>query len=170
MNKTYKWIEQYHRMMRWYKRISSIYQGVPHNTPSEYYQDEVYTFFINCYHLKDWICNDNALKIKEKQKKLKEFIDNSENMKICHDVCNGLKHLALDPSKAKADKNTQFGSRRHNLILGVERPIYSAKYSIKCKGKILDAFSLATVCIKEWDNFIKKQIGECVLSQINQKQ
>ncbi|MDD5155159.1 MAG: hypothetical protein PHF11_01575 [Candidatus Omnitrophica bacterium] len=153
MNKMLKWVEQYDRMIRWYERIKNINHGILHNRDSRFYEDEVHAFFINCYHLKDWILHDKTLKIIEKDKKLKDFINNSSPLKICHDICNGLKHLELD--KPKIDKNTQFKSRHYSLELGGEKLILSAKYSIQCGGKTFDAFSLATSCIEAWKDFIK---------------
>lgn len=32
-----------------------IYKGRPNDLPSDYYQHEVLAFFLNCYHLKDWV-------------------------------------------------------------------------------------------------------------------
>jgi len=153
MNNKSQWFEQYRKMLRWYERFKSINNGTKHNRPSEYYQDEIEAFFINCFHLRDWIKNDQSLKITDKNKRLRKFIDESNNMKICHDICIGRKHLQLD--RPKADKDTRFGSRHHNLSFGGNNAIYSAKYTIISGGKTFDAFALATSCIKEWKDFIK---------------
>lgn len=156
MEKIISWKDQYDRVLRWYKRISDIDQGILHNRNSGYYEDEIYAFFINCYHLRDWILHDKTLKIIEIGEKLKKFIDNSDPMKICHDICNGLKHLEL--TNPKIDKNTQFGSRHYSLTFGGEKPVLSAKYSILCEGKTFNAFDLARVCIDEWGKFIGDNI------------
>ena len=156
MEKIIGWKDQYDRVLRWYKRISDIDQGILHNRNSGYYEDEIYAFFINCYHLKDWMLNDEALIITEKKKKLNEFIDNSKPMKICYDICNSRKHLKL--TTPKIDKETQFGPRQHSLNLGGDGPIFSAKYSILCDRETFDAFDLARACIDEWGKFIGDNI------------
>lgn len=35
-------------------------QGQVYDRSSEHYDDEVFAFFLYCYHLKDWIKNDTA--------------------------------------------------------------------------------------------------------------
>ena len=47
--------EQYDRMMRWYARMKATDSGREHAVASDNYVDEIYAFFLNCYHLKDWI-------------------------------------------------------------------------------------------------------------------
>lgn len=50
-----KFEEQYERVKRWYQRVEAITFGMAHNKNTDFLQDEVFAFFINCYHLKDWI-------------------------------------------------------------------------------------------------------------------
>ena len=69
--------EQFERVKRWYSRIRDIYQGKPHIFPSDYYQDEVYAFFLNCYHLKDWIKNDDTVE-PSKKNNVENFINQNE--------------------------------------------------------------------------------------------
>jgi len=82
-------------MKRWYERFRLINNGKAHNQSSDYSEDEIYAFFINCYHLKDWIKNDDAVSIEGKEK-LEKFIKGSDYMNICEKVCNGIKHLNRD--------------------------------------------------------------------------
>jgi hypothetical protein len=53
--------EQYERVKRWYGKFIALDQGRAHDVPSENYLDEIYAFFMNCYHFKDWIKNDIRL-------------------------------------------------------------------------------------------------------------
>jgi hypothetical protein len=161
MNNKTKWFEQYNRILRWYAKFKSINNGIEHNRSSECYKDEIYAFFINCYHLKDWIKNDRSLKITNIKKIVEKFIDESTSMTICRDICNGLKHL--NSTHKKASKDTRFGPCHHNLnLLGQINPIYSAKYTIISRGKNFDAFSLATSCINEWKAFIRNKIDNSI--------
>jgi hypothetical protein len=73
--------------------------GRVHDRESDYYQDEAYAFFQNCYHLKDWLKNDptTAAAVND----IEEFICRSQNLSLCADVCNGSKYLKLDSSSAR---------------------------------------------------------------------
>lgn len=68
MTELRKYQEQFERMKRWYERIKKIEQGRPHNLPSDHYHDEVYAFFMNCYHLRDWIEKDKTVEPRDKGK------------------------------------------------------------------------------------------------------
>ena len=52
------WLDQWHRVRRWLDRFTETNSGRSHTKDSDNYQDEVYAFFQNCYHLKDWLIND----------------------------------------------------------------------------------------------------------------
>ena len=53
-----KYPEQWDRVRRWYLRFREISEGKLHDRSSDFYQDDIYAFFMNCYHLKDWIKKD----------------------------------------------------------------------------------------------------------------
>jgi hypothetical protein len=53
-------MEQYERAWRWLIRLGDTDTGRLHGSVSDSYQDEVYAYFQNCYHLKDWLKNDTA--------------------------------------------------------------------------------------------------------------
>ena len=154
-----KYEKQLARLHRWYERFKQIDQGMPHRFPSEYYEDKVYAFFINCYHLKDWIINDDSIQINRKERKqlVENFINQNECMRICADICNGIKHLKLQ--RIRSDKQPEFKSKHYSLTLGggVE-PIISVKFYVEtAKGKV-DAFVLATECLRKWVEFIENNI------------
>ncbi|MCL4418063.1 MAG: hypothetical protein M1365_15490 [Actinobacteria bacterium] len=145
-----RYLEQYERTKRWYVRLKNVTEGREHNLPSDYYQDDVLAFFINCYHIKDWIKNSKSASSKE----VEDFVSQSEFLRVCGDVCNGSKHLTL--TTPKSNKNTRVGGRNFFLSLGEAIPVFSAKYKIISGNKEYDAFSLATKCMEEWGKFLKK--------------
>ncbi len=147
-----RYLEQYERVKRWYERLRLINKGKEHSLPSDYYQDEVYAFFINCYHLKDWIKSDPASKVDAKT--VEKFVAGSEFLSVCGDVCNGSKHLAI--TNVKVDKNTKIGGRNFFLELGASLPIFRARYKVISGDKEYDAFDLATRCLEEWRVFLGK--------------
>jgi len=151
-----KYMEQFERVKRWYERFRSIDQGRQHNLPSEYYQDEVYAFFLNCYHLKDWIKNDGS--VGAAAAKAEEFINNSKELSLCADICNGLKHLKL--TSTRSYQEPRFGKRKFHLVLGGPETTIAVKYSIDTSNGPIDAFELATKCLRAWKNFIASNIDE----------
>lgn len=151
-----KYVEQYKRVWRWYRRFGKINNDTEHDMASNYYQDEVYAFFINCYHLKDWIKNDPTSKISGQD--VEGFIENSNYLKICGEFCNGLKHCLVEKPKIK---NREFSL----LINEGQKVLASVKYNIVYNGKSYDAFELATNCLEEWKGFFKR-VGK---SNINEE-
>lgn len=151
-----KYEEQFERVERWYTRFQEITFGINHDKNTEYRQDVVYAFFINCYHLKDWILYDNSVKIKDKKQKIEEFINKNECMKLCADLCNGMKHLELN--KTRTGKQPVINKREFSLDLGPKGTILAVKYKIETSTGIKDAFALAIECKEKWEEFIKKEI------------
>jgi len=147
-----KYLEQYLRVKRWHERFMTSSKNKVHNMSTDNYQDDLYAFFINCYHLKDWIKNDSSL-TQQIRNKVEKFVSESEELNICGDICNGSKHLVLDRPKKSAD--TKIGSRHFSLVLG-HGPIIHIEYIIESNGKKYDTHSLATKCIDTWNHFFKK--------------
>ncbi len=90
-----RYLEQFDRVKRCYEEFKLIDQGRPHDHSSDFYQDQVYAFFQNCWHLKEWIKNDSD----ELYKELNGKIHCDTHMLICRDICNGTKHLKLKNKK-----------------------------------------------------------------------
>lgn len=154
MSSSSKYLEQFERVKRWYERFRKIDEGRQHDLSSDCYQDEVYAFFLNCYHLKDWIKNDATVNLPKK--KVEDFINQNDCMKICADICNGLKHLRL--TSPRSSQEPRFGKRKFELELGKSEPVISVKYSIDTSSEPVDAFELATKCLQAWGKFIESNI------------
>ncbi len=75
------WQSQYERMIRWHNQLKQ--------DPS---LDMLLTFFLNCYALRDWLINSNALAVKI----IDGEINNNLAMRLCRDLCNRSKHLVID--------------------------------------------------------------------------
>lgn len=108
--------EQFKRVQRWLSRFEELHCGRSHNRETDYYSDVVYTFFQNCFHLKDWLLNSKVINKEE----LNRFINDNEEMRICRDLCNGSKHLIID--SPSIDKNIQLGNTHYSLSLGNTDP------------------------------------------------
>lgn len=151
---TRKYEEQFNRVKRWYQRFAEIDRGRVHDRSSDYYQDEVFAFFTSCYHLKDWIKNDGNVDIAAE--KVEDFVSNTKEISLCADICNGIKHLRLTSSRS--GQNPQFGRKKFHVKLGGQQTTIRIKYTIDTASGPLDAFKLATKCLKAWQKFIKLDI------------
>ena len=149
MAATYR--EQYDRMKRWYDRFVTLDRGRPHDVPSDNYLDEIYAFFMNCYHLKDWIKND-ATVATTAQQAVEAHIDSSRPLKLCADICNSLKHLRLTSSRS--GESPAFGKKQFGLAFGTAPTSINLKYEVNTTTGPIDAFQLATDCIDAWDAFL----------------
>jgi len=148
--KMHTYLEQYNRAKRWYKRFKEIYDGVSIDLPSDYYQDIVYSFFQNCYHLKDWLVNSRIIS----SNKVENFIDQSLEMRICADICNGSKHLTLKSSRTgKQDTGIK---RKHYKLDLYERKM-EIHYEVTSGKDVYDAFDLSTRCLEQWECFLKHE-------------
>ncbi len=143
---TAKYVEQLERTKRYLKRFSDINAGIPHTQASPNYDDDVYAFFLNCYHLKDWIKNDpycNGWNVEG-------FIKSNSDLQICADLCNGLKHLNL--TNPRSTENPQFS--RINIALNIKEMSISISYKIATASGEIDAFDLGSRCVSAWENYI----------------
>jgi hypothetical protein len=144
--------EQYDRMARWHNRFAATAQGRAHDLASDNYVDEIYAFFLNCYHLKDWIKHDTAVP-GTVQQAVEGYVSANRSLRLCADICNSLKHLRLTSSRSS--ENPAFGKKRFALSLGPGLPTtISLQYEIETVGGPEDAFQLATECVTAWDGFL----------------
>jgi len=151
-----KYQEQYERMQRSYDRFREIRSA--DKVPSDY-EDDIYAFFMHCYHLKDWVKNDTSVKTRMPNigSDVEQFINQSDAISLCAELCNSLKRLELNRSD-RSDPPRVFGRRQYHsqLNLGLRSTI-RLEWLIERNNKPgIDAFELATECIAEWDKFLKR--------------
>jgi hypothetical protein len=149
MAATYR--EQYDRMRRWYNRWVALDEGKVHEIPSDNYVDDIYAFFLNCYHLKDWIKDDGTVATNI-QEAVETHINSNRALKLCADICNSLKHLHLKSSRS--GETLAFGRKQFGLDVGAAPTIIKLKYEVNTSTGPIDAFQLATDCIGAWDAFL----------------
>ena len=172
-----KYLEQYDRMKRWYDRFAVLNQGRPHDMPSDNYLDEIYAFFMTCCHLKDWIKNDGTVAtavkqavealvphrtlrqvkrdIKRKHSIVEAHNKSSRPLKLCTDICNSLKHLKPETvERQRSGESPEFGKKQFSLSLGTAPPTINLKYEVTKATRSIDAFQLATDCVRAWDAFL----------------
>lgn len=144
--------EQYDRMRRWHAKFEQLNKGRPHDAVSDNYVDEIYAFFLNCHHLKDWIRHDDSVPSNVRGR-VEGHIDSSPALQLCADISNSLKHLA--PSRApRSTEQPSFGRKRYALSLGAGPAVISLKYEVVTASGAIDAFTLASDCVAAWDVFL----------------
>jgi hypothetical protein len=145
-----KYREQFARLQRSYQRFTEIAQGRDHDRDSDHYEDEVYVFFMNCYHLKDWLKHDTAF---SGGGAVEAFINATPDLQICADICNAHKHLKLT-KPPRSTEQPEMGARMFSLSLGSGPPEIGVKYTIDTVSGPMDAYELAGRCVKIWSDFI----------------
>lgn len=147
--------EQFERVKRYFERFKKINEGKQHNQSSPHHDDDVYAFFQNCYHLKDWIKNDKSC---SKQSCVEAFIESNSNLRICADLCNSLKHLKLN-DRTRSNKKPEFSGSNTSINIdeGFSQQTevgISISYKIKTVDGDINAFDLAKKCVDIWEIYI----------------
>lgn len=137
-------LEQWDRVLRWKNKCVLISErGLKDDclTTLDYY----FSFFINAYHLRDWITlwlkNNDKCQIIEI---LNKDFDDKDYLRMLRDVCNGSKHFELDkPSVGK-----QFATPRAYLGHG------KIGYMILIGGEQSTPEELSEKIIIYWKDFL----------------
>ena len=146
-------MEQIERTRRYLNRLRSIYRGVPHTQDNrEYYTDDVYSFFIHCYHIRDWIVQLNIVGVSEKD--VDTFINAHKELRICADLCNGTKHCVLTRNM-RTDRQPHLAGKSFTSI-GMPDQICTikGKFRILSGNEYHDALDIAESCMRLWDDFV----------------
>jgi hypothetical protein len=140
-----KWREQYDRMKRWRARLNEPGHA------EERRRDDIYAFFVCCYHLMDWIMQDASLK-DDLRKGVSSFVKSSRTLGLAADVTNGFKHLKRN---REPDVDTVSVSAVGGFHVGMPEPALSG---IVVAGDQTweDASVLADRCIEEWEGFLRR--------------
>jgi hypothetical protein len=124
--------------------------------------DDFYAFFVICYHLKDWLKNDPAVRqrLPDIGKIVEAFVDEKLPLRLCADLANGVKHLVRDKPK-----NVRWDA---GALLSVAPPAFQAdafdadsfqvsgEIVAKAAGQRWDAEMVAGRCVAHWQNFLRR--------------
>ena len=145
------WNEQWERVNRYYDRFKKINEGFEgHGEPSDYYFDDMWAFFQNCFHLKDWLKN-GSFKSAKILKTPEEYVNDTPCLAICADLANAVKHMILTHRK-KSGAEPKRANRSMSVTGG--SPVVILKANIDHKGKTIDAFELARECMDAWNVYL----------------
>jgi len=116
------------------------------------YEDDVWHFFQDCWHLKDWIKNDDQIS-KVHRDSVENDANRSEALRICADLANRSKHLKLTNRRLDADVS------KRNLTINVGPPGEGfGEYNFVVlleDGRELDAIAVAEDAMKEWRRLLE---------------
>ncbi len=146
-------MEQFEIVKRYLKRIEAMYDGVqilPSND-KEYYDDDVISFFIHCYHVRDWVIHLNNRDVSARE--VDEYINSNRALSVCADLANGSKHCLLTRETRTEDQPHVSGSEKRTSTFEDELSVMKCKYRIMSNKKTLDALALAKECVALWDDF-----------------
>jgi len=145
------WNEQWARVNRYFDRFRQMNDGVEgHGEPSDYYYDDMLSFFQNCFHLRDWLEADSFIAVKI-TKTPEQYVKDTECLAICADLANAVKHMGLTRNMKSGDEPKR---ANRSLVLTGGSPIVILKANIEHKGMMIDAFELATDCMAAWKAYL----------------
>lgn len=152
-------MEQFERAKRYLTRIENIYSGIfsspGHN--KDYYDDDVISFFIHCYHIRDWIIHLNKICVTARQ--IDSYIDSHHALKICADLANGSKHCKLTRS-LRSDRQPHIAGKEWHtstwLTSNGGGEVMQSKYTVLSNTAFFDVLELARECIQLWESYMSE--------------
>ncbi|MEW5897357.1 MAG: hypothetical protein AB1668_06700 [Nanoarchaeota archaeon] len=95
-----QWIFQWKRVQRYYERANKLRKKYEYQELSDYDIDDIISFFMSAFHLKEWIKESHKGLVKDLEQLFKKF-----EMGCCKDIANGFKHKKLSRPSIEADFN-----------------------------------------------------------------
>lgn len=143
---------KYYDMKRSYERLKKINTDKGNSISNADPKDATEDFFNRCYHFKDWLKKDTSITLLED---VENFISRSNSLSLAADYCNSFKHAGLD-KKSRSGQEIEKINTHVNFDLTPKGFVASARLELTISGKKYDTFSLATDCMKDWENFLKQ--------------
>ena len=163
------WEDQWDRVRRWHRRVRVIGDRAPaggvfpnpmggQGVYEAWALDLIYAFFMNCYHLRDWLIRSGAATKDD----VDDHIDHSDALRWCRDICNGMKHFKLDADKRTTTYQSWTTASESKVVVSGSpdrpEPVAGFYWSFvdPPTGTTRDMFQLADACMKDWATFLKK--------------
>lgn len=143
--------DQLDRVRRYLNRVRATAED-PNQRFIVDYQDDVWSFFQNCWHLKDWIRNDPILSDEVKDR-IQNAVESSTILAIANDMANGTKHLELHKPRA--------GASFAHVHVGTLGNINTLECMIEVLGddhrEFRAARGIAVECVREWERILETE-------------
>jgi hypothetical protein len=137
------YLEQFERAKRWQAALTDA--DASSDISREV--DIIYAFFMNCYHLRDWLEKSEAIE----KAKVDDFFKQNKEMRICRDLCNSSKHLVL--SEPSFGKDPDLLGDEVTLFMEYN-PINEHDFGIVVDYEKFKVLDLARRCIDLWTAFL----------------
>ena len=126
-----------------FERLQRIFMRVLKNEDRKLvdYEDDVWNFFQNCWHLKDWIQNDRKGVAKATRSKIKGEVNSYPALELIGELAKKSPHLEVRSSVTGGDIKTH-----GDILMKV----------IDADGEELLVKALATDAMKNWMVIIRK--------------
>lgn len=138
--------DQLGRVQRYLVRVQN------HGRPRVEYEDDLWSFFVHAWALKDWVRNDEALDAQARAGVVaaahKEFA-----LQVCADLANRTKHLVLD-TQSRHDAEAV----RRDVAVGVggnRSQVWTHHIALRT-GEIVIAQKLAEEIFQAWQRLLRE--------------
>lgn len=119
--------------------------------------DNLLSFFQNCWHLKDWVKNDQSVP-KAVRDAIVQEVERTDRMLYCADLANGSKHLVLTRERKGArllSARAVTKDPKTMKILSETGPIF-AILSKHGRPSPNDIVEFAKAAVKDWEALLNK--------------
>lgn len=144
---------QLDRVRRFLERVEGPYGLDGKSANDVEFQDMMWAFFQNCWHLKDWVDHDPLASEAQKKAVIQKAHD-SDVLKICRDLCNGTKHLGLDRKPSSGA-----GAVHHHIDITI-KPGESTTMDCMVEdghGNRISGRELARDCVGAWEQILQSE-------------
>jgi hypothetical protein len=138
----WQWQKQWQRVEIGLQRLVSIYEGREDDSADALY--DVYSFFLNCHHLRDSLAADKVSGMS--RKKATKVINRSIYLRVCADLANRTKHVELTRDWIDSDTSPT----RQDVNVHVGRGV-AHRWEITAGDATYDALDLAANCVAVWE-------------------
>lgn len=114
--------------------------------------DAFTSFFIQCYHLRDWLVQSRYMK-----RDVDNFISQDIWLSLCRDLANTQKHREINQYEAKNHFVYHKINGMTTSIISYHDPFKKQeRYGLDVQefGTLIDVVDLAEKCIKQWEKFL----------------
>jgi hypothetical protein len=147
-----KYLEQYGRILRFLAKVQGASKNHIHEQPSIFdtYRDDMYAFFQNCWHMRDWITYDDSIP-KKTSAAIRREAEHNKALLVCADMANASKHLKLiHPPRVGAE------DRELRITIGPDAQV-SWEYMIQMSdGTTVSAVEAAVAAVNAWTDILHR--------------
>lgn len=139
-------VEQLSRVRRYLTRMERM-------GASDCDVDDLYSFFLNAWHLIDWASNHPAIRLTYEQLKAEVEANFSRSIWLCNDIAQGSKHFKLTKPARTAPAIAHTNTR---ITPGANQPPETLFTFSFPDGSTRDALALAREVVADWERILSR--------------